>query len=48
MKFLNHVINVQGIFVDPDKVRAVSDWKRPETPTEIRSFLGLAGLSQIH
>ena len=43
VKFLDHVINVHGIFVDPDKVRAVSNWKRPETPTEICSFLGLVG-----
>ncbi|KAL6213064.1 hypothetical protein ACLB2K_012512 [Fragaria x ananassa] len=28
--------------VDPQKVEAVSNWKRPTTVTEIRSFLGLA------
>ena len=41
--FLGHVISEEGIAVDPEKVRAVRDWKRPETITEIRSFLGLAG-----
>ncbi|WVZ97472.1 hypothetical protein U9M48_043006, partial [Paspalum notatum var. saurae] len=30
-------------FVDPSKVKDVLNWKQPETVTEIRSFLGLAG-----
>ena len=25
------------------KIKAIVDWKRPETVTEVRSFLGLAG-----
>lgn len=29
--------------MDPQKIAAVKDWPRPTTPTEIRSFLGLAG-----
>jgi len=29
--------------VDPAKVEAVLNWKKPSTPTEIHSFLGLAG-----
>ncbi|XP_071920658.1 uncharacterized protein [Coffea arabica] len=41
--FLGHVISHEGISVDPAKVEAVTNWKRPENPTEIRSFLGLAG-----
>ena len=32
-----------GISVDPSKVDAVANWRRPSTVTEIRSFLGLAG-----
>ena len=32
-----------GIQVDPKKIEAVTDWQRPTTVTEIRSFLGLAG-----
>ncbi|XP_027174488.1 uncharacterized protein LOC113774122 [Coffea eugenioides] len=43
ISFLGHVISKDGIFVDPVKVEAVFDWKQPETPTEVRSFLGLAG-----
>ena len=41
--FLGHVVSGDGISVDPDKTKAVMDWPRPTTMTEIRSFLGLAG-----
>nr|GEX23526.1 hypothetical protein [Tanacetum cinerariifolium] len=41
--FLGHVVNNKGIHVDPNKIEAVKNWKPPKTPTEIRSFLGLAG-----
>ncbi|GKB48803.1 putative reverse transcriptase domain-containing protein [Tanacetum coccineum] len=41
--FLGHVINGDGIHVDPSKIEAVKDWKAPRTPSEVRSFLGLAG-----
>ncbi|GKC36643.1 putative reverse transcriptase domain-containing protein [Tanacetum coccineum] len=30
------------IHVDPSKIKAVKNWKAPTTPSEIRSFLGLA------
>nr|GEX90938.1 putative reverse transcriptase domain-containing protein [Tanacetum cinerariifolium] len=41
--FLGHVVNREGIHVDPNKIEAVKILKPPKTPTEIRSFLGLAG-----
>ncbi|KAJ9557076.1 hypothetical protein OSB04_011690 [Centaurea solstitialis] len=41
--FLGHVVNEEGIHVDPAKVEAVKKWEAPKTPTEIRQFLGLAG-----
>ncbi|GJV89730.1 putative reverse transcriptase domain-containing protein [Tanacetum coccineum] len=41
--FLGHVVNSEGIHVDPSKIEAVKNWKPQKTPTEIRSFLGLAG-----
>ncbi|GJZ29934.1 putative nucleotidyltransferase, ribonuclease H, partial [Tanacetum coccineum] len=43
VQFLGHVINGNGIHIDPSKIEAVKDWKAPRTPTEVRSFLGLAG-----
>jgi len=41
--FLGHIISQNGLEVDPKKVEAVLNWKRLETVTEVRSFLGLAG-----
>ncbi|GKF74847.1 hypothetical protein Tco_0224291, partial [Tanacetum coccineum] len=43
VQFLEHVIDSQGINVDPAKIKAVKDWASPTTPTEICQFLGLAG-----
>nr|GEU57069.1 reverse transcriptase domain-containing protein [Tanacetum cinerariifolium] len=42
-KFLGHVINGDGIHVDPSKIKAVKNWEVPRTPYEVCSFLGLAG-----
>jgi hypothetical protein len=43
VKFLEHTISKEGIFVDPSKVQEVMDWKPPKSVHQIRSFLGLAG-----
>nr|GEZ23311.1 putative reverse transcriptase domain-containing protein [Tanacetum cinerariifolium] len=43
VQFLGHVIDNQGIHVDPAKIESVKDWASPKSPTEIRQFLGLAG-----
>ncbi|GJS76638.1 putative reverse transcriptase domain-containing protein [Tanacetum coccineum] len=46
VQFLGHVIDSQGIHVDPAKLEAVKNWASPTTPTEVRQFLGLAGYYQ--
>ncbi|GJU34630.1 putative reverse transcriptase domain-containing protein [Tanacetum coccineum] len=43
VQFLGHVVKQNGIHMDPSKIKAVKNWKAPTTPSEIRSFLGLAG-----
>ncbi|WVZ52961.1 hypothetical protein U9M48_003959, partial [Paspalum notatum var. saurae] len=43
VSFLGHILSEKGVAVDPSKVEDVLNWKPPETITEIRSFLGLAG-----
>ncbi|GJR36267.1 putative reverse transcriptase domain-containing protein [Tanacetum coccineum] len=43
VQFLGHVIDSQGIHVDPAKIESIKDWASPKTLTEIRQFLGLAG-----
>ncbi|GJX22223.1 putative reverse transcriptase domain-containing protein [Tanacetum coccineum] len=46
VQFLGHVIDRQGIHVDPAKIESIKDWASPKTPTEIRQFLGLAGSTE--
>jgi len=43
VQFLGHVISSHGIAVDSSKVETMLKWERPQTVTEVRSFLGLAG-----
>ncbi|GJT19097.1 putative reverse transcriptase domain-containing protein [Tanacetum coccineum] len=42
VQFLGHVIDSEGIHVDPAKIKSIKDWESPKTPTEICQFLGLA------
>ncbi|GJY18831.1 putative reverse transcriptase domain-containing protein [Tanacetum coccineum] len=42
VKFLGHVIDRNGVHVDPAKIEAFRNWDAPITPTEVRQFLGLA------
>ncbi|XP_074373866.1 uncharacterized protein LOC141714233 [Apium graveolens] len=43
VQFLGHIVSNEGIKVDPTKIEAITNWERPRTATEVRSFLGLAG-----
>ena len=43
VQFLGHLVNQNGILVDPTKIEAVMQWEVSRSPSEIRSFLGLAG-----
>ncbi|GKD14022.1 putative reverse transcriptase domain-containing protein [Tanacetum coccineum] len=36
VQFLAHVIDREGIHVDPAKIESIRDWESPKTPTEIR------------
>jgi len=36
--FLGHAVLKEGIKVDPQKVKAITEWPRPTNVTEIRSF----------
>ncbi|GJT45358.1 putative reverse transcriptase domain-containing protein [Tanacetum coccineum] len=46
VKFLDHVIDSEGIHVDPAKIESIKDWASPKTLTEIHQFLGLASYYQ--
>ena len=41
--FLGHVIPDERVYVDPQNIEAIGNWKPPTNVTEIQSFLGLAG-----
>jgi hypothetical protein len=41
--FLGHVLTAEGVAIDPAKIKVVKEWEQPRNPTDIRSFLGLAG-----
>ncbi|KAL4030794.1 hypothetical protein IC575_009046 [Cucumis melo] len=47
VSFLGHVVFKAGVSVDPAKIEAVIGWTRPSTVSEVRSFLGLAGLGCV-
>nr|GEU39411.1 reverse transcriptase domain-containing protein [Tanacetum cinerariifolium] len=42
VQFLGHMIDSEGIHVDPSKIESIKNWASPKTPTEIHQFLGLA------
>jgi len=41
VEFLGHIVSREGISVDPQKIKAITQWPRPKNATEVRSFLGL-------
>ncbi|GJS02456.1 putative reverse transcriptase domain-containing protein [Tanacetum coccineum] len=43
VQFLGHVIDREGIYIDPAMIESIKDWASPKTPIKIRQFLGLAG-----
>ncbi|GKA66187.1 putative reverse transcriptase domain-containing protein [Tanacetum coccineum] len=43
VQFLSHVIDSEGIHVDPAKIESIKDWASSKTLIEICQFLGLGG-----
>ena len=48
MKFLGHIVSVDGCRPNPASVTAVSEMKVPTTVKEVRSFLGMCGFYRKH
>ncbi|GKA33851.1 putative reverse transcriptase domain-containing protein [Tanacetum coccineum] len=42
VQFLGHMIDSEGIHMDPAKIESIKDWASPKTPTEIHQFLEAA------
>ncbi|WMV32245.1 hypothetical protein MTR67_025630 [Solanum verrucosum] len=40
--FFGHVVLREGVMVDPQKIDVVTNWVRPSSVTEVKSFVGLA------
>ena len=40
INYLGHVVGHNGVSTDPKKTETLTEWPRPTTVTEVRSFLG--------
>jgi hypothetical protein len=45
VQFLVHVVNAQGVAMDPANVESVPKWTPPRTVTQIRSFRDLRAIT---
>ena len=41
IRFLGHIIDREGIHVDPEKTRAITDFPTPKNKKELRKFFGM-------
>ena len=41
IQYLGHVISIEGISVDPDKIKCIIDWPVPKDVTNVRSLIGI-------
>ena len=41
MEYLAHIVSHEGVKVDPNKIKAIKEWKVPTTIKQLRGFLGL-------
>ena len=41
LEFLAHIVDAQGVHVDPEKTRAVGHFPTPTTVTELQRFMGM-------
>nr|KAG5705225.1 hypothetical protein BaRGS_011251 [Batillaria attramentaria] len=43
VKYVGHIVSASGVEADPEKCEKIRNWPTPQTPEEIRQFLGFAG-----
>ena len=43
MEYLGNIVSHEGVKVDPNKIKAIKEWKVPATIKQLRGFLGLTG-----
>ena len=44
IQYLGHVISAKGIFVDPERTRAIMEWPVPKDVADIQSFMGITNI----
>ena len=43
MEYLSHIVSHEGVKVDPNKIKAIKEWKFPTTIKQLHGFLKLTG-----
>ena len=43
VEYLGYIVSHEGAKVDPNKIKAIKEWKVPTTIKQMRRFLGLTG-----
>ena len=43
VNYLGHVVSSRGVSTDPQKVKAVQEWPKPQCLTQLKAFLGTVG-----
>ena len=43
VEYLGYIVSHEGVKVDPNKIKAIKEWKVPRTIKQLREFLGLTG-----
>ena len=41
LKFLEHIVNAQGVHADPEKTNAIGQFPAPKNVTELQRFMGM-------
>jgi hypothetical protein len=43
LEYLGHIVTAEGVKPNPKKIEGIKIFRQPKNPTEVKSFLGLAG-----
>lgn len=43
VKYVGHIVSEAGVETDPEKIEKIIKWPTPETPEQVRQFIGFAG-----